>query len=528
MEMKNAVWIAVVALIGIVLAVAIVNNPGANSVTTPSGETGGTPKLLTAPDLAEKTVAYTATSEKAAAPTAQLADLQETGPKTETELSVYNAQTGYESGYALVKEVRSLLLKTGLNNVVYKDVASQIDATSVLVHDLKSSDTTVLEQNYEYDLVSREKILEKYLGKEITVEASKGTTSETFTGTLLGYKDGIILDTSTGIVNAGDISTIRFPSLPEGLITKPTLVWKIFTPTEGEREVETTYLTNGIKWNADYIALVNANDNAMDFKGWVTVDNQSGTAYPNAKLKLVAGDVHRVTPPQTAYDYAPRAAGMVSESSAKQFTEQSLFEYHMYTLDRTTDVANNETKQISLLESANVPVKKILYYDGANTPLYYYGGTTDGTGKVQVRLQFDNKKENGLGLPLPKGKVRVYKLDSEGKQQFVGEDEIDHTPENNLATLYLGDSFDVTGKRTVTDNTQVTDKRYRQTVQMVLKNAKDSAQEVVVAEHLGTNWTITDKTDNYDKKDAYTIEFNVSVPAKGEKTVEYTVEYQYY
>ncbi len=528
MEPKNAVAIAVIAAIGLLLAVALINP----SIPSPpdSSQNSANPKRVQIPDMKNQEIVHAVQSEKTALGRPLLGSLQEAGAKSQTELTVYNAQSGYSTGYALVKETRELELKSGLNEVTYKDVASQIDPTSVLFTDLKSADTSVIEQNYEYDIVSKTKILEKYLGEIIALEVPKGDATETLTGRLLAYADGIVLETADGIVNVADVQSIRFPKLPDGLITKPTLKWKVFASTNGKRDIQTTYLTNGINWHADYVALVNANDNAMDFKGWVTVDNQSGTAYPAASLKLVAGDVHRVRPAQPAYDYAYESRGAVASAPApQQFSEESLFEYHLYTLERTTDVSNNQTKQISLLESTGVPVRKILYYDGANAPSYYYAyGGNKKEQNVEVRLRFANKKSDGLGLPLPKGIIRVYKLDSAGKQQFVGEDQINHTPENNDATLFLGNSFDVTGTRTVLENQQLGEKRWRQKVEITLKNAKDASQEVVIAEHLGTNWSITDKTDAFDKKDAYQIEFTVNVPAKGEKKVSYTVEYQYY
>ncbi len=216
----------------------------------------------------------------------------EVNEKGGTEVTVYNQDL------ALVKEVREMVLKTGVNLVEYKDIAKEIDPTSVLFHDLDFPDTTVLEQNYEFDIVSKAKILEKYLDKDITVIVNEGDSVSTATGKLLSASDGIILQTADGIVAISDVSKISFPELPQGLITKPTLVWKIWTQQDGRRQTETTYLTKGMDWRADYVAKVNDADTAMDFSGWTTITNNSGTSYPNAKLKLVAGDIHLVTPAQ--------------------------------------------------------------------------------------------------------------------------------------------------------------------------------------------------------------------------------------
>ena len=322
--------------------------------------------------------------------------------KAGTELTIYNQDL------ALVKDVREMDLKKGVNLVEFRDIAKLIDATSVLFRDLKFDDTAVLEQNYEFDIVSKEKILEKYLDKEITVEVNEGQNVATITGKLLSATDGLVLQTKDGIVSVSDISKISFPSLPEGLIAKPTLVWKVWTQNEGTRDTETSYLTHGMTWRADYVAKVNSDDSAMDFSGWTTITNNSGTYYPNTKLKLVAGDLHLVTPiqpyPERFYDYAVSAGA----AAPKQFSQENLFEYHLYSLDRTTDLKDNETKQISLLSAFNVPVQKEFVFDGA----------ANGT-DVQVKLKFKNSQQQGLGVPIPIGIVRVFK-EATGKQlKFV-------------------------------------------------------------------------------------------------------------
>ncbi|MEK6941276.1 MAG: DUF4139 domain-containing protein [archaeon] len=431
--------------------------------------------------------------------------------KAGTELTIYNQDL------ALVKDVREMDLKSGVNLVEFKDIAKLIDATSVLFRDLKYDDTTVLEQNYEFDIVSREKILEKYLGKEITVQVNEGQDVAAITGKLLSATDGLVLQTSNGIVSVSDISKISFPSLPEGLITKPTLVWKVWTQNDGARDTETSYLTHGMAWRADYVAKVNSDDSAMDFSGWATISNNSGTYYPDTKLKLVAGDLHLVTSiqpyPERFYDYAVSGGG----AAPKQFSQENLFEYHLYSLDRTTDLKDNETKQISLLSAFNVPVQKEFVFDGA----------ANGT-DVQVKLKFKNSQQQGLGVPIPKGIVRVYKEDSSKQLQFVGEDSVDHTKTDDEVRLFLGNAFDVSGERIQTESVNAAKGLYRNSYEIVLQNQKDTGMEVIVAENIGQFGSVTKFSDPFDKKSATKIEFKVKVPAKGEKKVSYTVETRTY
>ncbi|MBU1120723.1 DUF4139 domain-containing protein [Candidatus Micrarchaeota archaeon] len=465
-----------------------------------------------------KDYSYKVTVEKPEEAVLLFADTETSSDKIGTELTIYNQDLG------LVKELRELELKEGLNLVQYKDVASRIDPTSVMFMDLSYPSTFVVEQNYKYDLVSKNKLLEKYLDKEITIEVNENEKTITYTGTLLSYVDGVILQTSEGIIAISNIDKISFPKLPEGLIAKPTLVWKVYTEDSGVRNTQTIYLTGGMSWRADYIAKVNEKDILMDFKGWVTTTNTSGTSYPNSSLKLVAGDIHRVTPTAGVaggYDYAMKEAAYAPE----QFTEEALFEYHMYSLERSTDIMNNETKQISLLASENVPIKKEFVFDASQRTWYYDTSTSN---KIKVMLNFKNSEENALGMPLPKGIVRVYKEDSAGKLQFIGEDQIDHTPKDEERRLFLGYAFDVVGERIETLAENVAHCYWRYAYEITIRNHKDEEIEVVVPEHMSRSFRITDHSDPYEKKDSSTIEFRVKVPADGEKKITYTVEYKCY
>jgi len=509
-------------VLGIIVVVAVLGI-GLFYLDNQPLETGKAPKRIDMPNVNVKDYSYKVSSQKPAAALASFASEESSSEKLGTELTIYNQDLG------LVKEVRELFLKKGVNLVNYQDVASKIDSTSVLFNDLSYPSTIVLEQNYKYDLVSKQKLLEKYLDKEIEIEVNDKDGSKKYSGTLLSYKDGIIIQTKDGVISLGSADKISFPILPEGLMTKPTLVWSLYSENEGKRNVQTTYLSGGFNWRADYIAKVNSNDNAMDFKGWVTATNESGSSYPNAKLKLVAGDIHRVTPKTYDYAYKTLYAEVGAAPSAEQFVEEALFEYHLYTLDRTTDLMNNESKQISLLASENVPVKKEFIFDASKSNYYYYGSSSNTT-KVEVKLAFKNSKESALGIPLPKGIVRVYKEDSQGQLQFLGEDEIDHTPKDEERRIFVGYAFDITGERKEVSSEQVAKCYDRKVYEITLKNHKDTEVEIIVPEHMAyyDNWNITQNSDDFVKKDSRTIEFTVKVPANGEKKITYTVEYKSY
>jgi len=371
----------------------------------------------------------------------------------------------------------------------------------------------VLEQNYEYDLVSSYKLLDRFLGKDITATEKEG---ETYTGTLLSHDGGVVLQLSDGkVVSITEVSKFEFPD-SAGLLTKPTLVWQIYSPVSGSRDVLTSYLTGGMSWNADYIVKTNADDTKADIQGWVSIDNQAGTTYEDARLKLVAGEVHRIAVPQPTY----YEDGIVAEEAEYEidkggFVEESFFEYHLYTLERAATLKNNEVKQISLLSADSVPVEKELIFDVSKSS------------DVQVVLNLSNSKQKGLGMPLPAGVVRVYKADSEGQLQFLGEDSIDHTPKDEEIEIAVGSAFDITGTRTQTDYKRVSDDVWRESYEIELKNHKSEAQKIRVVEHFYGDWEIITNSDTYKKTDAYTAEWEVTVPADSSKKVTFTVERRY-
>jgi hypothetical protein len=428
------------------------------------------------------------------------------GTESATEITVYN------NNLALVKERRGLELKSGVNRVEYTNVAALIDPTSVIFEDTKDKNTAVLEQNYEYDLVSSHKLLEKFLDKEITVAEKNGST---YTGTLLSYDGGVVLRLSDGkVVTLSEVSKVEFPDSAD-LLTKPTLVWQVYSPAAGKRDVLTSYLTGGMSWKANYIVKTSADDKKADIKGWVSVDNGAGTTYEDAKLKLVAGEVHRISVPQPNYAKDMPQEAVASSEGKSGFVEEPLFEYHLYTLERPATLKNNQIKQLSLLSADSVPVEKELIFDVSKS------------NKVQVVLNLNNSKEKGLGMPLPAGVVRAYKADSEGQLQFLGEDSIDHTPKDEEIKVVIGSAFDVTGTRTQTNYEKVSSDVWRESYEIELKNHKSEAQTIKIVEHFYGDWKITQNSDKYNKKDAFTAEWEVTVPADGSKKISYTAERRY-
>jgi len=443
------------------------------------------------------------------------------GENVGLEITIYNQNLG------LVKDQRELTLQEGLNEVQFTDVAAQIDPTSVHFKSLNAPEATVIrEQNFQYDLVSRAKLLEKFLDQEIVVEqVTEEGRLRRIQGKLLSATDGLVLQEPDGTLTAlASAEQVRLPKLPAGLITRPTLMWLVETGQAGKHRAEVSYLTNGINWQADYVAVVNQDDTQADFTGWVTIDNRSGATYPFARLKLIAGDVNRVQPPPPPMDMR-RAKVETLAMAAPQFEEKAFFEYHLYTLQRKTTIRDNETKQVELLSAANVPVKKVYVFDGAQVRAFRPNQPPQA--KVNVMVEFENREADHLGLPLPKGKVRVYKADEDGSLQFVGEDEVDHTPKDEKVRLYLGDAFDLVGERKQTDERVISDNVRQYSFEVALRNHKQEAVEITVVEHLFGDWEVLRESHKHTKKDARTLEFHVRVAPDEEVQVTYTAQVKY-
>jgi hypothetical protein len=452
---------------------------------------------------------------------------------------------GSVPGYAVVRQERALDFAQGRNTVRFSDVAALIDPTTVVFESLTDArGTTVLEQNYQFDLVSTDKLLQKYVDRPIAVEQVRGQATETFSGTLLSTQGGLVLRRDDGSVqvvphNAG----IKLPALPGGLITRPTLVWNVAAQRTGSHRTRVSYQTQGMTWWSDYNVTyaegASANSCKMDIGAWVSIINQSGAGYADAKLKLVAGDVHRATAVGAANAQYPASKALRSaREETDGFAEKTFFEYHLYTLGRTTTLPDNSTKQIELFPAARrVPCEKLLVYYGAPSgsrgflpsPATDRNHGVQSNRKVDVYLQFANTEANGVGMPLPAGRVRVSKLDpADQTLEFIGEDTIDHTPRNEKVLLKLGSAFDVVGERRQIDfRVDTSRKTMTEEIEVRLRNQKKERVEVMVKENLyrWVNWSVTSKSHEYRKEDARTIVFPVSVAPEGEVVVRYTVQY---
>lgn len=445
-------------------------------------------------------------------------------------------------GYALVRDEREMNIRQGRSQVSFTDVAALIDPTTVTFTSLSDPATRVLEQNFQFDLVSTQKLLLKFIDREITVDKSVGNTLVPVTGTLLSASDSIVLRGKDGsIYSLPNYSSVKFPELPGGLNTRPTLVWDVQSARGGAHKTRVTYQTGGVTWWADYNLIFNegadANSGLLDLSAWVSIINQSGATYDNARLKLIAGDVNRVAP--VMQDMKLRRAMMAEAAVAAPdvgFMQKEFFEFHLYTLGRPTTLPNNSTKQIELFDQAKqIPAKKILHYYGATQPYYGGGPFTDRdigvpmNKKVDVYLEFKNDKAVGLGVPLPAGRLRVSQLDrADNSLEFIGEDKIDHTPKDEQVRVKLGSAFDVVGERRQVDFTVDTKARWmEEEIEVKLRNHKKQPVEVQIKENVyrWSSWKVLTKTHNFVKEDARTIYFPVKVPSDGETVVRYRVRY---
>lgn len=436
------------------------------------------------------------------------------------------AITIYNDNLGLVKDVRALTLVNGIQNLWFEGVAAQVDPTTVHIRSLDAPNALrVLEQNFEYDLISPDRLMEKYLGEQVELILKKGENQEEpVRARLIGTHGGSVFELEGGKIAVNPPGRVVLPALPSGLISKPSLVWMLET-TKPKHTVEASYLTAGIGWKADYVAVLSADDSKLDLSGWVTIDNRSGATYTDASLKLVAGDVNRVRPEMR--DVMIMSERAMAPSSKEQFQEEAFFEYHLYTLDRKTTLKDNQTKQISLLSAEGAKVKKSFVV----SPSYaYWFARVDNPEKpkVGVYLSLQNAKSNGMGMPLPKGIVRVYKQDSKGALQFVGEDRIDHTPEDETVRVKMGEAFDVVAERVQTDFEVLSSGHlYRSSYKTTLRNHKDEAITVSVVETLSGDWKITTSSHKYEKESSHRVRFDVPVAAKGAAELTYTVEIRY-
>jgi hypothetical protein len=432
--------------------------------------------------------------------------------------------TIYNGNLGLVKDTREARLPAGMSEVQFADVAAQIDPTSVHLKSLTDpAGLRILEQNYEYDLLSAQKLLEKYVGQKVRLYQGSGSYVE---ATLLST-DGPVFDIN-GAIHMGHQGQIVFPSLPENLVSKPTLLWLLRSAATASQRVEASYLTGGISWKSDYVVILNAADDRADLTGWVTVDNKSGATYKDAALKLVAGDVNRARDDRTrqALEMAAKSVAAAAPAS-RDFVSEGFFEYHLYTLDGRTTIKDKQTKQLTLLSAANVPVRKELAFFGARDYYRTQYGTPMSNQKVSVFVELTNSKPNNLGVPLPKGKVRVYKADKSGSQQLVGEDWIDHTPKDEKIRIKMGEAFDVVGERIQRDWRKIGGSTYEVEWEINLRNHKKEDVIVSVIEPVPGDWEVLRETQAHEKLEAHTLRYQVPVPQEGAAKVTYRVRVRF-
>jgi len=446
----------------------------------------------------------------------------------EVAVTIYNEQL------ALVKDLRSVKLSNGFNRLAFREVSAQMRPETALLRSINHPDGfQLIEQNFDFDLLTPQKLMEKYVGHKVRVVKTHPTTGEERTeeATILSVNNGVVLRIGNRI-EAGYPGRIIYDQVPDNLRDKPTLVISLESGMAKEQDLQLSYLTGGLGWKADYVAELDESDQFVDLTGWVTLTNQSGATYKNAKLQLVAGDVNQVKremQPRMRRDFMSKSMAV---TAAPAMVEEGLFEYHLYTLQRPTTIADKQTKQVSLLSATKIPVNKEFLLKGQN---YYYRGSYADLGqklKVGVFVEFENKEQSNLGMPLPKGIVRVYKNDQSGNAQFVGEDRIDHTPKNEEIRLKLGDAFDITADKKQTNFKKATaigkyNQAYTASFEIVLKNAKDEDVEVIVHEPIPGDWKMQNESHAHEKVAAGTAEWKIKVPAEGKKKLSYDVLVRY-
>jgi hypothetical protein len=433
--------------------------------------------------------------------------------------------TVYNTNLALVREVRGIDLPKGEVTVEFEDVAKEIRPETVAIKAVDKAGLDVLEQNYEYDLLTPARLMDKYEGLSLKLVKENPKTGEErkTSALLLSNQGGGVFKTSDGIT-FGDVGRPVLPELPDNFVTHPTLRWMLLSQKAGKRQVEAAYLTGGISWKADYVLVLDKKDKTADLKGWVTLDNNSGATFERANLALVAGDVNQ------AQQQYPRGSTvyMKTKAAGGGFQEEGLFEYHLYTLERPTTIADRQQKQVSLLEAAGASVKRVLKVRGRYLQLQgALGPGNEPKQDVEAYIEFINSKKQGLGMPLPAGVVRVYKADSRGGQQFLGEDRIDHTPKDEKVEIKVGNAFDVVAERRQTEYRRVSDRVHQSEWEIKLRNHKKEKVTVQVEEAMSGDWEVLKSSHKSERKDASTLRFEVDVQPGGETVVTYRVQTRY-
>jgi hypothetical protein len=443
------------------------------------------------------------------------------GDQTDLNITVYN------SNIALVRDVRQLTLPTGSFRLKFMDIAATINPASVHFRSLTEPDKlNVIEQNYEYDLLEPAKLLHKYVGKVVTLVRTyqdSGTTKhEEIKATLLSDNNGPVWKIGNDIVTGMFAESYRFPEVPANLYDRPTLLMSLDNSGPRKQQIEASYLATNLSWNSDYVLTVARDDKAADLDGWVTLANNSGTAFRNARLQLVAGELNRLPVPSgTAM---PMNASRSSVAKEQQFQQEAFSEYHLYSLGRRTSVEDKETKQISLLQGTGVPVEKVFVVNGQN--FYYHNLYNPGSPQrdpVMVFYKFKNEEKAGLGMPLPAGNLRVYQKDSKGGVLFIGEDHIDHTPKDETVTVHIGNAFDVIAERKQTDYKRIDTHVWEMEFEITLRNHKDTPITVEVNEPIGGDWEMLSSTYKFTKTAAFAAQFKVPVEKNGTSVLKYRI-----
>jgi len=442
------------------------------------------------------------------------------------------ALTVYNSNLSLVRDVRQLTLPSGESLLRFMDIAASINPATVHFRSLTDpAKLNVLEQNYEYDLLDPNKLLQKFVGREVTLVRAKflndSTVYDETKATLLSLNGAPVWKIANEIVTGISYESIRFPELPENLYERPTLLWTLQNSGARRHKVEASYLTSNLSWSADYILNVAKDESSGDLDGWVTLVNHSGTAFKNAQLQLVAGDLHQDVPLNGRLKASAQSI-VVTEAAPTVFAQESFSEYHLYSLNRRTSIFDQESKQISLLNASHFPLRKVYVVNGQS----YYYRTAYQPGApvkdpVQVFYKFKNEEKSGLGMPLPAGTIRVYQQDSRDGSLFAGEDHIDHTPKDEEISLHIGNAFDIVAERKQTDYKKLSDRLYEFEYEITLRNHKDAPISVEVNEPIGGDWEMVNSTYKFTKTAAFAAQFDVPVDKDGTSVLKYRVRVKY-
>jgi len=456
-------------------------------------------------------------------------------PAARTQVSTRNEQsdvsvTVYNSEIALVRDVRQIGLPSGDVELEFQDIAATVNPATVHFRSLSEpSRVSVLEQNYEYDLLEPDKLLRKYVGRDVTLirhrQENGASIDEEVRARLLSYNTAPVWQIDGEIVTGLPVDHVKFPELPPNLHAKPTLIWSLANEGGQRHRVEVSYLAGQLDWNADYVLTVARDDRTADLDGWVTIKNGSGTTFNNASLQLVAGDLNRVR--ELTKAMMADAAGAAVARMAAPMAQETFSDYHLYTVGRKTTINNSETKQISMLSGTGFGVMKRYVVNGQ--PYYFRSATPGASTRTPVEIFYEWKNEagTGLGMPMPAGTVRVYQADSKGGLQFVGEDRIDHTPKDEMLKLRIGHAFDITAERKQTDFQRVSDRIFESEYEITLRNHKATPVTIELNEPIGGDWDVLRSTHRWTKTAAFALQIAAPVPTDGEVKVRYRVRTRY-